>query len=299
MTSLFCVNTITIPQTLKGKSLLMDIITYLLFLIQSLYQQNCWLIHFICRYIPLKQWAFDDSHSPKYQKFKIDDLPLVTDFRQDWTYQDLIPYFEKRYGKKIRPVSRRSECDIPDSCTCPRCGAPKPFLYKNNGSKGQLLCKVCSARFSPDESRFSSVKLRCPHCGNTLVPKKERKHFIIHKCINPKCPYYLYNLKKVDKEDLRQDYGKNKYKLHYIYREFTMDFFSMDLNTLPKNASSLKFSKHNAHVMSLCLTLHVNLGLSLRKTSQALRDLYNIGISHQQIANYCKTAAICVKPFVD
>lgn len=42
-----------------------------------------------------------------------------------------------------------------------------------------------------------------------------------------------------------------------------------------------------------------NLGLSLRKTSQALKDLYNIRISHQQIANYCKTAAICVKPFVD
>lgn len=73
----------------------------------------------------------------------------------------------------------------------------------------------------------------------------------------------------------------------------------MDLNTLPRNASSLKFSKHNAHVMSLCLTLHVNLGLSLRKTSQALKDLYNISISHQQIANYCKTATICVKPFVD
>lgn len=51
--------------------------------------------------------------------------------------------------------------------------------------------------------------------------------------------------------------------------------------------------------MSLCLTLHVNLGLSLWKTSQALKDLYNIRISHQQIANYCKTAAICVKPFVD
>ena len=117
--------------------------------------------------------------------------------------------------------------------------------------------------------------------------------------MNPKCSYYLHNLKKVDKADLKEDYGKNKYKLHYIYREFTMDFFSMDLNTLPKNASSLKFSKHNAHVMSLCLTLHVNLGLSLRKTSQALKDLYNISISHQQIANYCKTAAICIKPFVD
>ena len=51
--------------------------------------------------------------------------------------------------------------------------------------------------------------------------------------------------------------------------------------------------------MSLCLTLHINLGLSLRKTSQALKDLYNIQISHQQIANYCKTAAVCIKPFVD
>ena len=70
-----------------------------------------------------------------------------------------------------------------------------------------------------------------------------------------------------------------------------MDFFSMYLLTLPQNASSLKFSRHSAHVMALCLTLHVNLGLSLRKTSQALRDLYNISISHQQIADYCKTAA--------
>lgn len=277
----------------------MDIIQYLLSIIQYLYQQNCWLLNFICRYIPLKQWAFDDSHSPKYQKFKTDELPLLTDFRQDWTYKELIPYFEKRYGKKIRPVSRRSECDIPEECCCPRCGAPKPFLYKNNGSKGQILCKVCDTRFSPEDNRFSSVKLRCPHCGNALVPKKNRKHFIIHKCVNPKCPYYLHNLRKVDKKDLDEDYGKNKYKLHYIYREFTIDFFRMDLSSLPKNASSLKFSKFDSHTMALCLTLHVNLGLSLRKTSQALKDLYNISISHQQIANYCKTAAICVKPFVD
>lgn len=36
-----------------------------------------------------------------------------------------------------------------------------------------------------------------------------------------------------------------------------------------------------------------------RAVSQALKDLYNISISHQQIANYCKTVAICIKPFVD
>ena len=277
----------------------MNIILYLLQLIQYQHEQICWFLNFICRYLPLRQWAFDDSHSPKYQKFKIDELPLITDFRQDWSFKDLIPYYEKRYGKKILPIRRRSSCDISDSCCRPRCDAPKPFLYKNNGSKRQLLCKVCDSHFSPDESRFSSIKLRCPHCGNTLVPKKNRKYFVIHKCVNSKCPYYLHNLKKVDKQDLKQDYGKNKYKLHYIYREFQVYFFRMDLNSLPKNASSLKFSKHNQHVMSLCLTYRINLGLSLRKTAQALKDIHGIAISHQQVANYCKTASICVKPFVD
>ena len=102
----------------------MDIILYLLQLIQYQHKQICWLLNFICRYIPLKQWAFDDSHSPKYQKFKIDELPLITDFRQDWTYKELIPYFEKCYGKKIRPINRRSECDIPEGCSCPRYQAP-------------------------------------------------------------------------------------------------------------------------------------------------------------------------------
>ena len=278
----------------------MDIIQYLLSVIQYLYQQNCWLINFICRYIPLKQWAFDDSHSPKYQKFKVDALPKVQIFQQEWDWRLLIPYFEHRYNLKIKPISRRKECDIPQDCSCPSCGAPQPYLYRNNGKVGQLKCKVCNTNFSPDENRFArQFTLRCPHCGKALAAKKERKHFILHKCVNPKCPYYLHNLKKVDKADLEESYGKNKYKLHYIYRQFTIDFFSMDVSTLPKNASSLKFSKHNSHVMSLCLTLHINLGLSLRKTSQALKDLYNIQISHQQIANYCKTAAICIKPFVD
>ena len=277
----------------------MTIILYLLQFIQYQHKQICWLLNFICRYIPLKQWAYEDSHSPKYQKFKIDELPKIV-YYETWDYQEYIPYLEWRYGKKIKPVSRRSECDIDDSCKCPRCNAPKPYLYKNNGSKGQVLCKVCSTAFSPDENRFSKThSLKCPHCNHTLVHKKDRKHFVVHKCVNPKCPYYLHNLKKVDKEDLAEDYGKNKYKLHYIYREFQIDFFRMDLNSLPKHASSLRFSKFDQNVMGLCLSYKVNLGLSLRKTAEALKEIHGIEISHQQVANYLKTAAICVKPFVD
>jgi len=281
--------------------MLVNIILYLLQIIQYLYQQNILLWDFICKYIPLKQRIFDDSRSPKYQKFKIDDLPIILNV-EPWDYRDFTAYLQWRYKdsfKPIKPIHRHADCDISDDCKCPRCNAPKPFLYKNNGSKGQILCKICQNRFSSDEKRHSSLNLRCPHCSHSLVPKKDRKHFIVHKCVNPKCPFYLRNLKKVDKQDLDEDYGKNKYRLHYIYREFTTDFFDMDITTLPKNASSLKFSKNNAYIMSLCLSYKVNLGLSLRKTAQALKDIHGISISHQMVANYCKTAALCIKPYVD
>ena len=276
----------------------MDIILYLLNFIQYQHQQICWLLNFICRYIPLKQWAFDDSHSPKYQKFKIDQLPIVKPFiKQDWQF--LLKYYKWKYGKEPKPIQRKNGKSIPEDTVCPLCGAPHHYIYDNNGGNGQYQCKICGQTFTTGENVTTPMRFLCPYCNHSLVPKKDRKHFIVHKCVNPKCSYYLHNLKKVSKEDLEEDYAKNKYKLHYIYRQFTIDFFAMDLNSLPKNASSLKFSKHNSHIMSLCLTMHINLGLSLRKTKQALKDLYNIDISHQQIANYCKTAAICVKPFVD
>lgn len=61
----------------------MDLIQYLLSIIKNLYQQNCWLLAFICRYIPLKQWAFDDSHSPKYEKFKTAPLLKIIPIRHE------------------------------------------------------------------------------------------------------------------------------------------------------------------------------------------------------------------------
>lgn len=275
------------------------IIHYLLIQNQYLLQIILYLFNFICKYIPLKQWWFDDSNSPKYQKFKVDEPPIIIQ-REVWFYKDFIAYIKWRYGYVITPVKRRSICDIPDDFVCPYCNAPKDYLYKNNGSHNQVLCKVCGRTTYSDARDFSDkIILRCPHCSHALAHKKDRKHFIIHKCVNPKCSYYLHNLKKVDKRHLSEPFGKNKYKLHYIYREFTVDFFKMDISSLPKNSSSLKFTKHSSYIMSLCLTIHVNLGLSLRKTAQALKDLYNINISHQQVANYARTAALVIKPFVD
>lgn len=104
----------------------MDIILYLLQIIQYLYQQNIFLIKFICKYIPLKQWAFDDSHSPEYHKFKTDELPKVICHKQDWDWNDLLKYYQLRYNKTLKPVARRKECNIPADCLCPSCTAPMP-----------------------------------------------------------------------------------------------------------------------------------------------------------------------------
>lgn len=274
-----------------------SIILHLLNFIQYQHRQICWLILFIAKYIPLKQWAFDDVHSPKYQKFKTDKLPIIKPFiKQDWQF--LLKYYEWKYSKLLKPVQRRNDKTISEDTICPLCGAPHLYIYDNNGGNGQYQCKVCGQTFASGKFVTSPLKLTCPYCGHSLSAKKNRKFFTIHKCVNFKCSYYLQNLKKVDKDTLDNN-EKFKHKLHYIYREFSVDFFAIDLDSLPKNASSLKFTKNNAYIMSLCLTLHVNLGLSLRKTSQALKDLYNINISHTMVANYAKTAAVVIKPFVD
>ena len=106
----------------------MDIIQYFLNYVTTLYQNYCWLLMFVCKYIPLKQWAFDDSHSPKYQKFKVDQLPKIVYHHQDWDWKDLNSYYTWKYGKPVTPVRRRSGCDIPEDCTCPFCKAPQPYL---------------------------------------------------------------------------------------------------------------------------------------------------------------------------
>lgn len=274
-----------------------SIISYFIEIIQHQNQVIRWLILFIARFIPIGQWAYDDVHSPKYQKFKTDKLPIIQQFqKQDWKF--LIEYYKWRYKKTIKPVKHRSNHSVPKDATCPLCGAPHEYIYDNSGGRGQLKCKVCLQTFSSGKFVKKPLKLRCPYCNHSLSPVKNRRFFTIHKCVNDRCSYYLKNLQSVDRETIKKG-EKYKHKLRYLYREFSVDFFSMDLDSLPQNASSLIFRKHSPHIMSLCLTFHVNLGLPLRKTAQALEDLYGIQISHTMVANYCKTAAVLVKPFVD
>ena len=272
---------------------MISIITVLIAYNQILLAQINQLLLFIAKNIPLKQWAFDDSQSPKYQKLKIDKLPIVIKFeKQDYIF--LLAYYKHKYGTTIKPINRHKGKTIPEDTTCPVCGAPHHYIYDNNGNKGQYQCKICGKTFIAGEK---VLKLLCPHCRHVLETVKDRKHFRIHKCRNMECLYYLNNKKKLPLNIVHKE--KSKYKLHYLYREFTIDFFKMDLSAFPSWFASFKFRKQNAHIMGLCLSYHVNLGISLRKTAEALKDIHNINISHTMVANYAQTAAAIIKPFVD
>ena len=220
--------------------------------------------------------------------------------RQPLNYILLLEEYRAKHSKNLKPVNPRGKNPVPSDCICPRCGAPHTYIYDNTGGRGQLLCKICNHRFSKGKTDFKPIALLCPYCGHTLAPKKDRKHFNIHKCVNKNCSFYLDSLRKLSPEDLAEyQKDKHKFKLHYIYREFTLDFFKMDLSSLPKGATNLTFRNFSPHIMGLCLTYNVNLGLSTRVTARALLEVHGVKISHVTVANYAKTAAALVKPFVD
>ena len=109
-----------------------SIITYLLVYIQYLQKQIFDLTLFIAKHIPLKQWDFEDSNSPKYQKLKVDKLPLIIKFEK-LDYNFLLAYYKYKYNKTIKPVRRRNGKTIPEETVCPRCVVPHHYLYDNNG----------------------------------------------------------------------------------------------------------------------------------------------------------------------
>jgi transposase-like protein len=275
-----------------------SIISYLLLYNQFLISTIRQLVLFIVKNISLQD--FKDNHfSPKYQKFTVDTVPIIKKL-ETLDYKTLLSEYKTENGKELKPVKSRGGKSVSSDAICPRCGAPHNYLYDNNGGRGQLLCKVCNFRFNKDKDDFSSNTLVCPYCGCALAKKKSRKFFNIHKCVNPKCSFYLDSLKKLSPKDLEEfKEDKQKFKLHYIYREFTIDFFKVDLSSMPKGSFSLGFRKFSPHVMGLCLTYHVNLGLSTRATARALWEIHQVKISHVMVSKYAKTAATIVKPFVD
>jgi len=242
---------------------------------------------------------YDEPVRKPYRKLVVDTMPIIETLEK-LDYKQLISNHLKETGKLITPITRRKASTVPDTMACPRCGAPHEYLYDNTGGKGQYLCKVCKCTFNKKNRYLKNLIFLCPHCGRTLELKKERKDFNVHKCTNSKCPYYLDRLNSMSEED-KQRYksSPHDFKLHYIYREFDIDF--EPLVRKPSQPPSVDISRLyvSPHVLGLILTYHVNFGLSTRMTAALMREVHGVSVSHQSVSNYADAVATNIKPFID
>jgi transposase-like protein len=274
-----------------------SIITFLIQFNQSLLVKIQELLAIIAQLAPDK--SYYDFKSPKYKKFTVDKPPIVRKFEK-LDYKVLMAEHLRLFGKPVLPVHRRSDMVVNSAAKCPYCGAPHEYLYDNTGGRGQLLCKVCSNRFAAGKPFVAPLILQCPYCGNSLTRQRERNGFIVHRCMNYHCSFYrhsLSSLSDVDRAEYEQHPGR--FKLHYIYREFVTDFFAMDLSSMPGKNVNFQFRKFSPHILGLCLTYVVNLGLSTRMTARALLDIHGVRISHAMVARYVHTASAIVATYVN
>jgi transposase-like protein/ribosomal protein S27E len=219
-------------------------------------------------------------------------------------YKKLLAEHLHQNGKELKPVRRRknSKNKVPNTITCPYCGAPHIYLYDNNGGEGQFLCKVCSQTFNYKIIYSKAIKRKCPFCDHTLAKVKERKEFDIYKCKNDDCAYSKVNLSLMTKDDKKRfEKAPFLFKVRYIYREFKYDFKPLSNENLETNLPAVDISKIHcsAHTLGLILTYYVNYGLSSRKTAAIMMDIHQLKISHQTVLNYADAVSSLIKPFVD
>jgi putative transposase len=151
----------------------------------------------------------------------------------------------------------------------------------------QYLCKVCDFTFGNSTDYLKNAAIRCPHCGRVLEKIKKRKDFNIFKCKNPKCHFYLSNLKNLTPEE-RKSYAVDlqAFKLHYIYREFTIKFKPLSKQSPVIPDVDLSKIHSSPHTLGLILSYYVNYGLSSRMVASLMRDIHGVNISHQTVINY-------------
>jgi len=176
---------------------------------------------------PVKYYYYDDAISKQYQKLQVDAMPLIDPFEK-LDYTKLLKEYLAKHGKPLKPISRRkNSLPVPDNISCPRCNAPHYYIYRNNGKakNTQYRCKVCNFIFGNKTDYLKNIALRCPHCKRVLEKIKKRKNFNLFKCKNPQCSFYLSNLKNLSPTE-RKLYAKEpgRFKLHYIYRDFVINF---------------------------------------------------------------------------
>ncbi|MEG2788316.1 MAG: hypothetical protein RR942_10885 [Romboutsia sp.] len=126
------------------------------------------------------------------------------------------------------------------------------------------LAVMWKSTFKSGDKFKKEVLLKCPHCSKSLDKIKDRKSFLIYKCRNNKCSFYLSNKNSLSCED-KAKFEKNPqaFKLRYIYRLFSCDLKPLSKDSEIKGPVSLPNIRISQHALGLILTYYVNYGLGI------------------------------------
>lgn len=126
----------------------MDIISYLLSLIQSLYQQNRWLISFICRYVPLKQWALMILTPPNIRSLRLMHYPSLRTFVRNGLIRTLS--LITKNATVIRSVLSAVAVNVTSPMTVPALGVmPQSPFYIGTTAPKDSFCVKSAVPVSP------------------------------------------------------------------------------------------------------------------------------------------------------
>ena len=249
------------------------IITLLIKFLNRINKITWKIIIFLSKFIKVEDIIINNKPTDeKYKQFKVDDPAIIEPFVkiEHKDYKQLIK------DNNIKPVKRRNGKNITINIKCPCCGAPKEYIYDNNGKQTQFKCKVCSYLFT----------------NNTI-----KKNDVILKC-----PYYLNNLKSLSKTE-KKNFEENPtlFKLHYVYRKFNIELpeLTKDYREFIKTPVDISKIYSSQYVLGLCLTYHVNYGLSYRQTASILKDIHEIDISYKTVENYCKSVSPTIQALLE
>ena len=244
----------------------------------------------------VKKELYSKKLNPKdrvtpYANFIIDEPPII----ENNSKSPVQPSFEDIMATKdkpIKPINRRVPLNYQGTCPC--CGAPNEYIYSNVKGEKQYICKCCESTFTLHPHYHDEISIRCPHCGYKLELHHERSSYDVYICQNDNCKFYLKNKKLVDSGE-GEHFRVNviNHKLRYTYRDFAIELEKLKQEKKYNISSKIDLNKihHSTHTLGLVLCYYVNYGLSSRKTSQILREIHDIDISHQTVRNYAEACA--------
>jgi putative transposase len=242
---------------------------------------------------------FRQQH-PHYRDFYVDPQapltqpPTVAAPQPSLDWHQLCAQYRETHGRSLAPVRRRGTHKLPPACRCAHCGAPRDFLYLNDGRQAsQLCCKVCG-RLSQLALRHRRCKTSywCPYCHQALYRWKHRPDCTLYKCSNDRCPHYLQKQRALHwNEKLLQKLRLSQFKLRYQYREY--HFRPAQLAPSAPHAPTVDLTRlhRSPDVLGLVLAFHISFALSARKTAQVLRQVFGVPLSYQSVLNYAEAAA--------